>query len=139
MRAKRNMAWARFVRDHRKAKRLTRRRLAELSSCDPSYITLIERDGYVPLPDKVESLGKTLGQEREAYIFAGYIPPGVLRRDIAKVLDYRAIKELAPSARQLLICLMDLPACEQEEAAEIAFACVDGLRAKRLARKEKVD
>ena len=56
----RNISWAIFVKERRKARGLTRRKLAEMAEIDPSYVTLIERDGYVPRKDKVEMIAQAL-------------------------------------------------------------------------------
>lgn len=68
-----NMPWAAFVRNKRKLRRLTRRRMAEYAGIDPSYVTLIERDGYVPRRDKVLAIARALNQdETETLLVAGY-------------------------------------------------------------------
>jgi transcriptional regulator with XRE-family HTH domain len=69
-----NPILARFVREKRKANMLTRRKLAELAGIDPSYVTLIERDGFEPREDKVASLGRVLGCEDDALLTCRRVP-----------------------------------------------------------------
>ena len=71
----RNPAWANYVRDRRKACQMTRRKLAELAKIDPSYVTLIERDGYVPRKDKVLEIARAIQADADhTLLVAGYAP-----------------------------------------------------------------
>jgi hypothetical protein len=49
--------------------------LAEKTEVDPSYLTLIERDGYVPRRDIVGRFGLALQDSIGAYVAAEYLPP----------------------------------------------------------------
>lgn len=70
--------WGRYVREIRIRRGLTARQLAEKADRDPSYITLIERDGYVPKLATVERLGRALGADHDYFLGqAGYATPAV--------------------------------------------------------------
>lgn len=72
------MRWANYVKELRKRRRLTRRALAEMADLCPSYITLIERDGYIPKQDKVEALAAALKADRNYFLGqAGFATPAV--------------------------------------------------------------
>ncbi len=71
----RNPKWAEYVRKHREKAGKTRRDIAKGAGIDPSYVTLIERDGYVPNRLKVEALAVALLRPvGEALLAAGYAP-----------------------------------------------------------------
>ncbi len=71
----RNESWANYIKEKRKLKKLTRRQLAILTKVDPSYLTLIERDGYVPRRDKVLGFASVLDIDPgEMLLMAGYAP-----------------------------------------------------------------
>ena len=77
-RSVKNNLWANYVKEKRKGKHLTRRKLAELAKVDPSYLTLIERDGFVPRKDKVARLARSLECDiDECLLTAGYAPQKV--------------------------------------------------------------
>lgn len=70
--------WGRYVREIRQRRRLTARALADKANLDPSYITLIERDGYVPKQAAVERLAIALGADLDYFLGqAGYATPAV--------------------------------------------------------------
>lgn len=67
------MVFAAYVKQHRKKKDLTRVQMAKLVGIDPSYVTLIERDGRVPTQLIVERLGRVLQVDHDdIMVEAGY-------------------------------------------------------------------
>lgn len=67
--------WASYVQEKRREKRIPRYELATRAGIDPSYITLIERDGYIPRKDKVIGLAHALGVSKdECLLYAGFAP-----------------------------------------------------------------
>lgn len=83
----RNTAWANYIRRARNFHGLANHELAARAGIDPSYITLIERDGYVPRRDKVLVLAKALGlQTQEALLIAGYAPTDIAVNDLLAAL-----------------------------------------------------
>ena len=67
--------WGAYVTSHRKQLHLTRRELAYRACIDPSYLTLIERDGSVPASDIVERVAKALSVDVDmTLLIAGYAP-----------------------------------------------------------------
>lgn len=66
----RNKEWGSFVTRARQAAGITRIQLAKSSGIDPSYITLIEKHGYVPKADKLESILGSLELSKEQFDMA---------------------------------------------------------------------
>lgn len=67
--------WAEWVRRNREARNWSKRTLAAKVGVDPSYVTLWENDGYVPMRKKVQHVADAFGLPRaEAEIIAGLIP-----------------------------------------------------------------
>lgn len=87
----RRMAWAAYVRNNRKIRQMTRRELAKLASIDPSYVTLIERDGYRPAQDKVENIARALSLPMEDCLLAA----GFSNARVAKVYRERSASTIA--------------------------------------------
>lgn len=76
----RNQTWADFVRIHRLKLNLTKRELGSKASIDPSYVTLVERDGHVPKREIVERIAKALGVNIDnAFFAAGYVRPEAIK------------------------------------------------------------
>ena len=72
-----NKAWAQYVRDRRKASGKSRRQLAADAQIDPSYWTLIERDGNIPTRAIVIRIGMLFGDAINACLLAGYTHPEI--------------------------------------------------------------
>ena len=69
-----NIHWGQFVTRHRISKHMTMSMLAKKAGCDGSYITLIERHGYIPSQEKVVALAKALDVDpTEMLIEARYL------------------------------------------------------------------
>lgn len=113
----RNPIWAKYVRNKRKLRNLTRKQLAEMSNINASYVTLIERDGYVPRKDKVESLARALQvNEHECLLAAGYSD-----EHIAKVYRSASLSKgvsLAKPLQQQVKRMSDLPRTKQNAFAK---------------------
>jgi len=116
-----NEGWATYVREKRKAKHLTRRKLAELAKIDPSYVTLIERDGYVPRKDKVLEIARALDVEIDhALLIAGYAPEKISIRDLLERLEnFQAEKAMDRELKNVLKEVLHLPKDEQKRIGQI--------------------
>lgn len=117
----RNEAWANYVKEKRKGKHLTRRKLAELAKIDPSYVTLIERDGYVPRKDKVLELAKALEVDVDhTLLVAGYAPEKVSLKDLLDRLEaIHAEKSMDRELRSALREVVHLPKEKQKELGQM--------------------
>lgn len=126
----RNQAWANYVRDRRKARQLTRRKLAELAKIDPSYVTLIERDGYVPRKDKVLEIAKAIQADVDrTLLIAGYAPEKIPVKDLLeKIESYKADKMLEKELRVAIRELFNLTPGQQKKVAEMLNAYVKTIR-----------
>lgn len=116
----RNLAWANHVRKERKGIGLTRRKLAELAKIDPSYVTLIERDGYVPRRDKVLDIAKALGTDTDkTLLVAGYAPLNVPLGDLlARVEEHRLAAGLRPEVLAVVTRIAALNWQKQRKVAQ---------------------
>ncbi len=117
----RNETWATYVKDKRKAKHLTRRKLAELAKIDPSYVTLIERDGYVPRKDKVLELARALEVDvDQTLLVAGYAPEKISLKDLLERLEaIHAEKSMDRELRSALREVIHLPKDKQKELGQM--------------------
>lgn len=117
----RNEAWATYVKEKRKARHLTRRKLAELAKIDPSYVTLIERDGYVPRKDKVLELARALEVDVDhTLLVAGYAPEKVSLKDLLDRLEaIHAEKSMDRELRTALREVVHLPKDKQKELGQM--------------------
>ncbi len=100
----RNRAWGKWVKDKRNAQILTRKELADLAQMDASYITLIERDGYVPRRPFVTRIGMALGDANGALVAAGFIPPEMssrIREFMRCPQQSKLPGDIAPTVRKL--------------------------------------
>jgi len=132
----RNQAWANYVKDKRKARGLTRRKLAELAKIDPSYVTLIERDGYVPRKDKVLEIARAVEADLDhTLLVAGYAPEKIPVKDLLERLEtFKAEKVLDKDLRASIRELFDLSSAQQKKVAEMLNAYVKTLRDQKKAR-----
>jgi transcriptional regulator with XRE-family HTH domain len=128
----RNQAWANCVKERRKVKHLTRRKLAELAKIDPSYVTLIERDGYVPRKDKVLEIAKALEVEaNQILLMAGYAPEGIAAKEILQKIENMKLEESFDD--EMLIVLKQistLSPIEQKSVAQMITAYVSVMKEK---------
>jgi transcriptional regulator with XRE-family HTH domain len=117
----RNETWANYVKEKRKAQHLTRRKLAELARIDPSYVTLIERDGYVPRKDKVLELAKALQVDVDhTLLVAGYAPEKISLKDLLDRLEaIHAEKSMDRELRSALREVIHLPKDKQKELGQM--------------------
>lgn len=132
----RNQAWANYVKDKRKARGLTRRKLAELASIDPSYVTLIERDGYVPRKDKVLEVARALEADVDhTLLVAGYAPEKIPVKDLLERLEtFKSEKVLDKELRASIRELFDLTSAQQKKVSEVLTAYVKTLKDQKKAR-----
>ena len=132
----RNQAWANYVKDKRKARGLTRRKLAELAGIDPSYVTLIERDGYVPRKDKVLEVALALEAEVDhTLLVAGYAPEKIPVKDLLERLEtFKSEKVLDKELRASIRELFDLTTAQQKKVSEMLTAYVKTLKDQKKAR-----
>ncbi|MCL5037212.1 MAG: helix-turn-helix domain-containing protein [Chloroflexi bacterium] len=91
-----NKQWAKFVKRNREKVGLSRRKLAQKASIDPSYITLIENDGYIPSRNKVVNLAEALEINNDrALLEAGYLPDKIDAGDMWEIINiYHRVKEI---------------------------------------------
>jgi transcriptional regulator with XRE-family HTH domain len=116
----RNETWANYVKDKRKAKHLTRRKLAELAKIDPSYVTLIERDGYVPRKDKVLELARALEVDIDrTLLVAGYAPEKSFKDILERLDSFQAERSMDRELRSALREIIHLPKDEQKKLAQM--------------------
>lgn len=125
-----NQDWANYVKERRKAKQLTRRKLAELAKIDPSYVTLIERDGYVPRKDKVLEIARAIQADVDrTLLVAGYAPEQIPVGDLLdRIEGYKTEKVLDDELREALEELFTLSASQQQKVAEMLHAYVRTIR-----------
>lgn len=129
----RNQAWANYVRDRRKARQLTRRKLAEMAKIDPSYVTLIERDGYVPRKDKVLEIARAIQADADhTLLVAGYAPERIPVRELLdRIENFKADKLLEKELRSSIRELFTLNIGEQRKVAEMLSAYVTTIREQK--------
>jgi transcriptional regulator with XRE-family HTH domain len=126
-------SWAAYVKEHRRTRRITRREMARLASIDPSYVTLIERDGMVPRQDVVCRLGRALLlDEDRTLVAAGYAPRGIpLKELLHRVESHKLTHALDPALQEALEEVYTLPVEYQGDALQLVHAFVAVLRAKQ--------
>lgn len=100
----RRKSWGLWVRRARKQQGLLMCQLAHAVCICPTYLTLIERDGYVPSRDIAENLGRVLDSPEAALIEAGYLPPTLKGRALDAV-DEKQRRNLDPITRQIVALL----------------------------------
>ena len=119
--------WARYTSSARKAKGLTRRQVARAAKVDASYVTLMERDGYIPKREKVERIGLVLSSTDEALMAAGMLPKP-LEKETAKNQRWASLMERLPAdAVHTLELLSRVSRARQNEGLRVlaAYASVE--------------
>ncbi len=125
----RNEAWANYVKEKRKSKNFTRRQLAMLAKIDPSYMTLIERDGFVPKRDKVISLASVVDCDPgEMLLMAGYSP--YIDSADACGGNYINSRNLIPEMFEFVRFLYFLDKSEQTKSLEVMKVCLSAIGIK---------
>jgi transcriptional regulator with XRE-family HTH domain len=113
-------------------KHLTRRKLAELAKIDPSYVTLIERDGYVPRKDKVLEIAKALEVDaNQILLMAGYAPEGIPAKEFLQKIESIRLEESFDD--EMLIVLKQISTLspkEQKKVAQMITAYVNVIKEK---------
>lgn len=95
----RNGAWAVFVQQNRTKQGMTRRELGERSEIHPSYVTLMERDGYVPKRDIVDRVVAVLKADPNlGRLTAGYAP--LYQTTAEQVLNSKRMRALSAIDRE---------------------------------------
>ena len=119
-----NLLWANYIKEKRKTKHLTRRKLAEMARVDPSYLTLIERDGFVPRRDKVIRLAKALECDTdECLLTAGYAPQKVQVTEFLERLErYKDDRDMDEDLKRVIREIRTYPADEQRKIAQMITA-----------------
>lgn len=125
-----NLLWANYVKEKRKVKHLTRRKLAEMAKVDPSYLTLIERDGFVPRRDKVIRLARALDCDTdECLLTAGYAPQKVQVTEFLERLErYKDDRDMDEDLKRALREIRTFPAEEQKKVAQMITAYLQVLK-----------
>lgn len=119
-----NQLWANYIKEKRKGKHLTRRKLAELSKVDPSYLTLIERDGFVPRKDKVIRLARILEVDTdECLLTSGYAPSKIHVTEFLERLErYKDDRDMDEDLKRAVRDIRMFPAEEQKKVAQMITA-----------------
>jgi len=119
-----NQLWANYIKEKRKTKHLTRRKLAELAKVDPSYLTLIERDGFVPRRDKVIRLSRALECDTdECLLTAGYAPSKVQVTEFLERLErYKDDRDMDEDLKRVIREIRAYSADEQKKIAQMITA-----------------
>ena len=125
-----NQEWAAFVRTNRKKLGYNLRKLAFLAGIDSSYVTLIERDGYVPKRDKVVAIARALETDIDRTLLeAGYAPESI---PISTIMGKNSLETardvLIPELCQCLHELVTLSPMQQRKAADFINTFVYTLR-----------
>lgn len=132
----RSLMWSRLVRDRRKAAKMTRRKLAEQAQIDPSYVTLIERYGYVPSRACANRVALALpGNQDDLLLVAGYLPPSASPVRVAKALAVVDEQSLMPGLSKLIRDLANAPKRVQEQAIAVITALVGSTEEKAPRRR----
>ena len=128
--------WSEFIRSHRIKQSLTSRRLAELIGVDPSYITLMERNGCVPKREKVIALGRALRLNTDILlIVAGYAPEHV---DLPLAIESCGAEDsghkIIPELSALLEDMGRLPKNKQKTLVRFLIPLLNTLSSRSCAR-----
>ena len=122
-----NKEWSEIINYHRCKKGISRCRLAEMVDVDPSYITLIERNGQVPRRDKVVALARALdGDLDEMLLKAGYAPENISTEAVLELAGRKDDqRQLVPALHETMRELAALPEEQQQRVAEVinAYVC----------------
>lgn len=122
----RNEAWANYIRDKRKKRGFTRRHLAILAKIDPSYMTLIERDGIVPKRDKVIALADVMDIDvGDMLLMAGYAPIRNYGEDMKK--SYISASKFTPDLLYFIKFLSERSTEEQDRIFNVIKICLEAL------------
>lgn len=132
-----NLAWAKFVKMTRKSQGFTLRKLADLAGIDASYVTLIERDGYIPRRDKVLAIAKALNADIDrALLEAGYAPEGIAINSILGKNSLETAEDLLiPELNGCLRELISLTAQQQRRVADFLSSFIYTLQSKERERR----
>lgn len=119
-----NLLWANYVKEKRKSKHLTRRKLAEMAKVDPSYLTLVERDGFVPRKDKVSRIARALECDiDECLLTAGYAPQRVQVTEFLERLElYKDDRDMDEDLKRVVREVRTFSADEQKKIAQMIAA-----------------
>ena len=121
----RNEIWANYIKEKRKARKMTRRKLAQLSKIDPSYLRLIERDGCIPRRDKLTNFAIALDVDvNELFIMAGYLPDDMSEEAKENFKTLFLGKGLCDELSVLIKKLTRLDINKQKKAADVIGACI---------------
>ncbi|MDO5296337.1 MAG: helix-turn-helix transcriptional regulator [bacterium] len=131
-----NHEWAAFVRTNRKRLGFNLRKLAFLAGIDASYVTLIERDGYVPKRDKVVAIARALETDIDRTLLeAGYAPESIPISTIMGKTSVEAARDvLIPELSQ---CLHELAALSQVQQIKVADFLSTFICTLRFREREK--
>lgn len=114
-------SWSKFIRESRLAKDWTRKELAFAANCDASLITLIERDGHIPMRTTVEKLGNAIGDQEAAIAAAGLLDkPTDLKRGQRQWLELQG--RLPVEAINALELLSRVSKARQNEGLNVLSA-----------------
>ncbi|MBQ7567195.1 helix-turn-helix domain-containing protein [bacterium] len=124
-----NRQWANTIKFHRQRLKLTSRKLAQKAGIDPSYITLMERDGCVPRREKVQALAEALEINADALLLvAGYAPEQ--NKNSSKLSNFGSEQNSDAFVPELFECveaLLSLPKSQQRKVADFLSAYIEAI------------
>lgn len=138
-----NTLWAIYLSEQRHKKKYKRNQLAELCGVDPSYITLIERDGYVPKNEIIVSLSKALECDVDkSLIIAGYAPKTVSVSECMHILNMNGENVIYDSIDHQLISVLrsinNLPDAKRKNAIKMINSLIENSIKKIQTENNKV-
>lgn len=108
--------------------KLTKIKIAQAAEINPSYLTLIERDGYIPTRVTVLRVARALHvPASEALLLAGYSPKSLTPEHLEQVLQTKPY----PLPSSLVHDLRRMSDEEQREVALVLRGLVAAVRSER--------
>ena len=126
--------WAAWIRQYTSGSRNrgSKWKIAQAARVDPSYITLMSRDGYVPMRDVVIRVADAVGASRdEALLVAGFAPESVSVEQVLEILEDHRANRLHPRLLDAVREALSLEGRDRKQAEVFLSAAVAGLRSRR--------
>lgn len=120
--------WGHWVKCMRRRLDWPKYRLAVAVGINPSYLTLIERDGYVPTLRYIHAIAEALeGDVDQALLMAGYAP----QLSLGALLEVATRRPLQPALALAMKEVRTLAPAQQRELAELLPDFIDAARSAR--------
>lgn len=120
-----DLVWGRWLKNGRKSRHWNKRIFAAKIGKDPSYVTVMERDGYIPSFPVALSVGKAFGDIDEALTMACYINPENRHIVLTAVRGHK-YENASHCARQVLNLLTGADISKQLSAIRVLRAHLGG-------------